>query len=83
MKILIIRLSSIGDIILTTPVLEAIKDKYPDATLDFLVMDKFKDAISGNKHIENLILFEKEKYKGLWGIIKFSRKLKKDWVRLI
>jgi ADP-heptose:LPS heptosyltransferase len=64
--------------VLATPVLEAIKDKYPEATLDFLVMDKFMDAISGNKHIDNLILFEKEKYKGLWGIIKFSKKLKKN-----
>jgi len=83
LKILIIRLSSIGDIILTTPILEAIKDKYPDATLDFLVMDKFKDAISGNKHIDNLILFEKEKYKGLWGIIKFSGRLKKNGYDII
>ena len=83
MKILIIRLSSIGDIVLTTPVLEAIKDKYPEATLDFLVMDKFKDGICGNRCIDNLILFEKEKYKGLWGIIKFSRKLKKNGYDII
>jgi lipopolysaccharide heptosyltransferase II len=83
LKILIIRLSSIGDIILITPVLEAIKDRYPEATLDFLVMDKFMDAISGNEHIDNLILFEKEKYKGLWGIINFSKKLKKNGYDII
>ena len=78
MKILIIRLSSIGDIILTTPVLEAIKNKYLNATLDFLVMDKFKDAISGNRHIDNLIVFKKEKYRGISGIIQFSRKLNEN-----
>lgn len=41
MKILVIRLSSIGDIILTTPVLKAFKEKYPEAVIDFLVLDKF------------------------------------------
>ena len=45
MKILVIRLSSIGDIILTTPVLKAFKEKYPEATIDFLVLYKFKAAI--------------------------------------
>jgi len=76
LKILVIRLSSIGDIILTTPVLEALKAKFPDVKLDFLVMDKFKDAISGNKNIDNLIIFKKEKYKGIAGIIRFSKELK-------
>jgi len=83
LKILVIRLSSIGDIILTTPVLEAIKDKYPDAILDFLVMDKFEDAISGNKNIDNLIIFKKEKYKGILGIIRFSKKLKENRYDLV
>ena len=46
MKILVIRLSSIGDVILTTAVLRAFKEKYPEAIIDFLVIDKFKDAIS-------------------------------------
>lgn len=83
MKILVIRLSSIGDIILTTPVLEAIKDKYPDAILDFLVMDKFREAISGNRHIDNLIVFEKEEFRGISGIIKFSKKLNENHYDII
>ncbi len=75
MRLLVTRFSSIGDIILTTPVLRAIKRKYPDAVLDFLVLDQFKDAIAGNPHINNLIVFRKDKYRGIMGIIRFSRKL--------
>jgi len=45
-RILVIRLSSIGDVILTTPVLKAFKEKYPESIIDFLVIDKFEDAIS-------------------------------------
>ena len=56
MKILVIRLSSIGDVILTTVVLRAFKEKYPEAIIDFLVIDKFKDAISLSPYVDNLIL---------------------------
>ena len=75
MKILVIRMSSFGDVILTTPVLTQLREKYPNAVIDFIVLDKFKVAIRGNKNIDNLIIFEKDKYKGLSGIYKFSKKL--------
>ncbi len=71
-KILIIRLSSIGDIVLTTPVIKAIKRKY-SCSIDFLVMSNFKEAIDCNPLIDNYILFDKSKYKGMIGIFKFCR----------
>lgn len=77
MKILVIRLSSIGDIILTTAVLKAFKESYPEAQIDFLVLDKFKDAISLCPYIDNLILFEKKKNDGLINLIKFTKYLSK------
>jgi len=75
LRILIIRLSSIGDIILTTPVLQALKSEYPDAEIHFLVMDTYQDAISGSAEIDRLIVFPKEKYRGFRGIYRFSRSL--------
>ena len=75
MKILVIRMSSFGDVILTTPVLTQLREKYPNAVIDFIALDKFKEAIRGNKNIDNLIIFEKDKYKGLAGIYKFSKKI--------
>lgn len=78
MRILVIRFSSIGDIILTTPILKKIKIKYPEARIDFLTMDKFKDAILGNKNIDNLILFDKNRYKGIKGIYDFSKSIKRN-----
>lgn len=78
MKILVIRLSSIGDIILTTPVLKAFKEKYPGTSIDFLVLDKFKDSIEGVPYIDNVILFNKEKNDGLHNMEKFGKELKKN-----
>lgn len=75
MKILVIRLSSIGDIILTTPILKAFKEKYPDASIDFLVLDKFKDAISLSPYVNNLILFNKKENDGIINLIKYAKNL--------
>jgi len=71
----VIRLSSIGDIILTTPVLKALRSRYPEAQIDFLVMDRFKDAIQGVPWVDNLILFPKDSCKGLQGLIRFGKQL--------
>jgi len=82
-KILVIRFSSIGDIILTTPVLAEMKKQYPDTDIDFLVMDTFKEAIEGNRCINRLILFNKEANKGISGIYNFSKILKSQQYDLV
>ena len=48
MKILIIRFSSFGDVVLTTPVITKIKEKYPEAQIDFIVYNTFSEAITLN-----------------------------------
>lgn len=78
MRILVIRLSSIGDVVLTTPVLKEFKKKYPQATIDFIVLDKFKDSIEGSPYIDNLILFNKSEYKGLKGIRRFVKTIEEN-----
>lgn len=78
MRILIIRLSSIGDVILTTPILKKIKEKNPKIIIDFMVLAKFKEAITGNPNIDNLIIFEKEKHDGIKNMIKFTKELKEN-----
>lgn len=60
-KILIIRLSSIGDIILTTPLIRAVRKKYPYAQLFFLVKKNFESILKYNPHINHLIIFDKNK----------------------
>ncbi len=43
LKILLIRLSSLGDIILTEPLARALREKYPNAQIDFVVKKEFQD----------------------------------------
>ena len=58
MKILVIRFSSIGDIVLTTPVLRCIRAQKPDAELHYLTKAQFAPILSANPHIHKLHLLE-------------------------
>ena len=54
MKFLIIRFSSIGDIVLTTPVIRCLKKQVPDAEVHFLVKNSFRSVIEHNPYIDKL-----------------------------
>lgn len=54
MKFLIIRFSSIGDIVLTTPVIRCLKKQVPDAELHFLVKESFRSVIANNPYIQKI-----------------------------
>ncbi len=60
MKILVVRFSSIGDIVLTTPVLRCIKKQLPQAQLHFVTKAAFARVLQGNPYIDKLIVIEKE-----------------------
>lgn len=53
-KILIIRLSSIGDIVLTTPVIRCLKQQLPNAELHFLIKANFRVVLEANPYIDKL-----------------------------
>ncbi len=58
-NILIIRLSSLGDVLLTTPLVRTIKNKYPNISIDFLVKEEFKDLVAYNPYISNVFIYKK------------------------
>lgn len=59
-KILIIRLSSLGDIILTTPLIRSLKKSYPGVALDYCVREEYADVLRLNPHINELIIYTKQ-----------------------
>lgn len=54
MKFLIVRFSSIGDIVLTTPVIRCLKRQVPGAEVHFLVKDAFRPVVEHNPYIDKL-----------------------------
>lgn len=60
MKILIVRFSSIGDIVLTTPVVRCVKQQLGDVKLHFLTKEKFASVIRHNPYIDKLYTMDDE-----------------------
>ncbi len=76
-KILIVRLSSMGDIILSTPLLRAIKQAYPKAIIDFAIKKEFALLMKYNPQINELIMVDTE---DMETSRKKIRDAKYDWI---
>jgi lipopolysaccharide heptosyltransferase II len=57
-KTLVIRLSSIGDIVLTTPLLRSFRKRFPDCGVDYVVKKEFADLLKYNPHIDTVHPFD-------------------------
>jgi len=58
MKILVIRFSSMGDIIYTTPVVRCLKKQLPGAEVHFLTKPAFKYIYDNNPYVDKLLLLK-------------------------
>lgn len=57
-RILVIRFSAIGDVVLTTPVLRMIKTRYPEAEIDFLVKTQYAGLIETHPAVNRVWRFD-------------------------
>jgi len=57
-KIAVIRLSSLGDVLLTTPVIRRLKQQYPNSEIDFVVKKQYADVLKFNPNISNIIVYD-------------------------
>ena len=57
-KILIIRFSSIGDIVLTNPILKIVGEKYKNATVNYITKNKFRSLVEFHPAINKVISIE-------------------------
>jgi ADP-heptose:LPS heptosyltransferase len=58
-KILIVRFSSIGDIVLTTPVVRAIKQQLDNTEIHYITKKSFASLLANNPHVSKLYTIEK------------------------
>ncbi len=70
-KILIIRFSSIGDLVLTSPVYRCLKSRYPNAQLHLVVKQKLSTVLENNPYIDRIIPLEN-------GLLKLANTLRKE-----
>lgn len=68
-NILVVKLSAIGDVIHALPVSYAIKETYPEAHLTWVVEPPTYDLLTMNPYIDEIIVFEKKKFKSVSGFL--------------
>lgn len=54
MKFLLIRFSSIGDIVLTTPVIRCLRKKFPEAAIHYLTKKSFSGILETNPYVDKV-----------------------------
>ena len=75
--ILVIRLSAMGDVAMTVPVLRALSEQHPEVKITVLTKTFFKPFF---RDLENVSVFGadvKGKHKGVYGLYKLARQLNK------
>lgn len=68
-KILVVRADNIGDVVCTTPALDALRAAFPQARIAALVCTLAQDAISGHRALDQLYSYPKTKHKQ-YGLVR-------------
>jgi len=76
LKILIIRFSSIGDIVLTSPVIRCLKEQVQGIELHYLSKKSFETVLAGNPHLDKIHYLENS----LSDCIEILKKEKFDYI---
>ncbi|MGY5847470.1 glycosyltransferase family 9 protein [Salegentibacter sp. HM20] len=76
MKILIIQQKMIGDVLTSSILFEALRIKYPEVELHYLIYPHTRPVVEHNPHIDRLIEYDKESLKSPLAFLKFAKSLK-------
>jgi ADP-heptose:LPS heptosyltransferase len=76
-NVLLIRLRLIGDVVLSTPVIRALRRTFPDATLTYLVERDAAPVVSANPHLDEVIIAERSRgFSRVLDDVRLARRLR-------
>jgi lipopolysaccharide heptosyltransferase II len=73
-RVLLIRLRLIGDVVLSTPLIRALRRTFPDASLSYLVERDAASVVSGNPHLNDVLVVERSR-----GLARVADDLRLAW----
>ena len=78
MRILLVRLRLLGDVVFTTPLIRALRRKFPDAHLAYLVEPAAAPVVRGNPHLNRVIVAPKRRGIARWAAdVRLARQLRR------
>ena len=83
-RILIIRLSALGDVVLATPALRALRRRFPQARIDWLVDADYVPLLEKNPHLSHLIAYDRRgEHAGAAGLLRLRSQLRRQRYELV
>ncbi len=81
-RFLVIQTAFIGDVILSTALVEKLKEFYPESKVDFVVRQGNENLLENNPNINRVFILNKKnhKYRNVFRIIRQIRKFRYDYV---
>jgi len=76
LKILVIKISSLGDLILSFSSLKALRQKFPTAKINLLTLKKYHSLLYDCPYVDEIIFLE-DKYKKLANILRIAKELRR------
>jgi len=73
LRILLVRNDKVGDLVLATPALRALRETYPESYIAMLVSEYAEDVVLGNPDLDEVIV---DKKNGFNGFLKLLREIK-------
>ncbi|MDE2222533.1 MAG: glycosyltransferase family 9 protein [Candidatus Omnitrophica bacterium] len=76
-NILIIRTDRIGDVVLTTPSIKALRQAYPGSRISILVASATRDLVNGNPYLDEILVDDRQgKHRGIGGFVRLAGELR-------
>lgn len=76
-RILIVRTDRVGDVLLSTPVLAALRRRFPRAHMAMLVRPYAKEVVAGHPHLDEVLCDDRwGKHHGLWGFFRLVQEIR-------
>ena len=72
-RLLVLKPSSLGDIVHTLPAVAALRAKFPEAHLTWMVNPEWAPLLDGNPHLDEILIFPRADFHGLPGWLRFGR----------
>jgi ADP-heptose:LPS heptosyltransferase len=84
MRILLVRLRQIGDVVFTTPAIRALRERFPDAHISYVVEPAAAPIVALNPHLDEVIIAPRLRgLRGFAGDVALGRRLRRAGYDLV
>ncbi len=72
-RLLVVRLSAMGDVLHTLPAVEALRERFPEARLDWVVDEKWAPILQGSPALDHVIALDRKSWRSIWNCVRQLR----------